>query len=358
MNMRENRQGSIRLTAKELSDATRILVVTRKPELMYDYLESKGDRYANLANSVVKGDSLLGAFAINHLDGFKLENNKNIPHSTDDEIRFNMAEEYLIMLYKRFDKEGFIVQGDINNEEAMIIHDNVFEKLGLSKEAWTLKIVLDVMPEEQRESYWQSSLNAVGDTEKETLLSLLTIDFMLNRLAESPAKDQPKIHSWIRKAIDIDNVIDGLNVTAKKTYKSFFSEEPIDNIQYNNYILYNTGNPLIDKGTDRFSFWNHPSRQTESFQVQLDWRGQPLSEYYLERPDYMLPETGLFDSPSVNYQPDVAHYDSMVGQLRDNMSSINNSMSSFDDRYSVPRMPNIPEFSYSDYSSGGSFSFN
>ncbi len=135
MNMRENRQGSIRLTAKELSDATRILVVTRKPELMYDYLESKGDRYANLVNSVVKGDSLLGTFAINHLDGFKLENNKNIPHSTDEEIRFNMAEEYLIMLYKRFDIEGFIVQGDINNEEAMIIHDNVFEKLGLSKEA-------------------------------------------------------------------------------------------------------------------------------------------------------------------------------------------------------------------------------
>ncbi len=221
------------------------------------------------------------------------------------------------------------------------------------------------MPEEQRESYWQSSLNAVGDTEKETLLSLLTIDFMLNRREESPAKDQPKIHSWIRKAIDIDNVINGLNVTARKTYKSFFSEESIDNIQYNNYILYNTGNPLIDKGTDRFSFCNHPSRQTESFQVQLDWRGQtefthenPLSEYYLERPDYMLPETGLFDSPSVNYQPDVAHYDSMIDSLRGSMSSINNSMISFDNRYSVPRIPNIPKFSYSGYSSGGSFSFN
>ncbi|OAT53365.1 hypothetical protein [Providencia heimbachae] len=29
-----------------------------------------------------------------------------------------------------------------------------------------------------------------------------------------------------------------------------------------------------------------------------------------------------------------------------------------DDRYSVPKMPNIPEFSYSGYSSGGTFSFN
>ncbi|MEY0288567.1 hypothetical protein AB7303_06190 [Providencia rettgeri] len=179
-----------------------------------------------------------------------------------------------------------------------------------------------------------------------------------------------------------------------------------------------------------------------------------MSEYYLERPDYILPETGLFDSPSVNYQPDVAHYDrmiddlrgnmpsinnkstppikyphnmvdksilestypksepnrqlaprttnlldrfkdnetptnyylerpsvvlpgtpgfkdfptdtirnnhhfeNMIGQLRDNMSSMNNSMDSFEDKYSIPSMPSMPEFSYSGYSSGGSFSFN
>ncbi|MDD9338545.1 MAG: hypothetical protein PV362_02545 [Providencia heimbachae] len=57
MNMRKNRQGSLILTAKKLSDTTRILVVTRKPELIYDYLESKRDRYAKLANSVVKSDN-------------------------------------------------------------------------------------------------------------------------------------------------------------------------------------------------------------------------------------------------------------------------------------------------------------
>lgn len=72
----------------------------------------------------------------------------------------------------------------------------------------------------------------------------------------------------------------------------------------------------------------------------------------------MLPETGLFDSPSINYKPDVEYYDRMIDNLRDSMSSMNNSMSSFDDRYSMPTMPSVPEFSYSGYSSGASFSFN
>ncbi|EPG7575854.1 serine protease [Providencia rettgeri] len=460
MNINGRRQGNLELISTDLSNATRILMVSKRPELMYDYLESKGDRYAKLANSVVKGDSLLGAFAMNHLDEFKLENGKKI-ENIEDKIRFKMAERYLVTLYSRFHNEGFIIKGDINHIEAMEIHNDVFDNLDYSRDAWTLKIVFDVMPEENREKYWQSALNSIGNTEKETLLSLNTMSFMLERLEESPAKDQPRIHNWMRKAIDIDNLIDGLNITAKKIYREILPSETIDNMQYNNYILYNTGNPLIDRGTERFSFWDYPSQHLESFQVQTDWRGQTefthknlLSEYYLERPDYILPETGLFDSPSVNYQPDVAHYDrmiddlrgnmpsinnkstppikyphnmvdksilestypksepnrqlaprttnlldrfkdnetptnyylerpsvvlpgtpgfkdfptdtirnnhhfeNMIGQLRDNMSSMNNSMDSFDDKYSIPSMPSIPEFSYSGYSSGGSFSFN
>ncbi|MEY0971047.1 serine protease [Providencia huaxiensis] len=460
MNINGRRQGNLELISTDLSNATRILMVSKRPELMYDYLESKGDRYGKLANSVVKGDSLLGAFAMNHLDEFKLENGEKI-ENIEDKIRFKMAERYLVTLYSRFHNEGFIIKGDINHVEAMQIHNDVFDNLDYSRDAWTLKIVFDVMPEENRETYWQTALNSIGDTEKETLLSLNTMSFMLERLEESPAKDQPKIHNWMRKAIDIDNLIDGLNITAKKAYRAFFSSKTIDNMQYNNYILYNTGNPLIDRGTERFSFWDYPSQHLESFQVQTDWRGQTefthknlLSEYYLERPDYILPETGLFDSPSVNYQPDVAHYDrmiddlrgnmpsinnkstppikyphnmvdksilestypksepnrqlaprttnlldrfkdnetptnyylerpsvvlpgtsgfkdfptdtirnnhhfeNMIDNLRDNMSSMNNSMDSFDDKYSISSMPSIPEFSYSGYSSGGSFSFN
>ncbi|HHR5881776.1 TPA: hypothetical protein ACS7XF_001725 [Providencia alcalifaciens] len=57
MNNEVNRQGSVTLTWTDTSKALKILILTKRPELMYEYFTSKGDRYALLANSVVKGDS-------------------------------------------------------------------------------------------------------------------------------------------------------------------------------------------------------------------------------------------------------------------------------------------------------------
>nr|WP_285316274.1 hypothetical protein [Providencia rettgeri] len=68
MRTQEIRKGDLKLTRSDVSNAIKILYVTKEPKLMYEYLESKGDRYAKLANSVVKGDSLSGAFALNYLD--------------------------------------------------------------------------------------------------------------------------------------------------------------------------------------------------------------------------------------------------------------------------------------------------
>ncbi|MEQ4799568.1 hypothetical protein ABN081_23235, partial [Enterobacter cloacae] len=82
------------------------------------------------------------------------------------------------------------------------------------------------------------------------------------------------------------------------------------------------------------------------------------TSYYLERPSVVLPGvSGFKDFPEDTFQHN-HHFENMIGQLRDNMSSMNNSMYSFDDKYPIPSMSSIPEFSYSGYSSGGSFSFN
>lgn len=461
MRTQEIRKGDLKLTRSDVSNAIKILYVTKEPKLMYEYLESKGDRYAKLANSVVKGDSLSGAFALNYLDEAILEHIGVQDEFIIERIRYDMAIAYVQTLKNRFEDGKDVIYGDINHIEAKLFHSSVFSYYNLPSDAWTLEPVFFVLPREQRESYWQRALNSVGDIESEILLSINTKDIMFRALYEAPAHMQPKIHSWTKRVLDIDNVVDGVVVTAKKSYQNIISHIEEDNMDRINTIIYNTGNPLIDRGTERFSFWDYPSQHLESFQVQTDWRGQTefthknlLSEYYLERPDYILPETGLFDSPSVNYQPDIAHYDrmiddlrgnmpsinnkstppikyphnmvdksilestypksepnrqlaprttnlldrfkdnetptnyylerpsvvlpgtpgfkdfptdtirnnhhfeNMIGQLRDNMSSMNNSMDSFEDKYSIPSMPSIPEFSYSGYSSGGSFSFN
>ncbi|MEZ2758293.1 hypothetical protein ACBQ54_11300 [Providencia vermicola] len=82
------------------------------------------------------------------------------------------------------------------------------------------------------------------------------------------------------------------------------------------------------------------------------------TSYYLERPSVVLPGTSGFKDFPTDTIRNNHHFENMIDNLRDNMSSMNNSIDSFDDKYSIPSMPSIPEFSYSGYSSGGSFSFN
>ncbi|HEQ1858761.1 TPA: serine protease [Providencia alcalifaciens] len=417
MNNEVNRQGSVTLTWTDTSKALKILMLTKRPELMYEYFASKGDRYALLANSVVKGDSFSGKFALNYLEEVIVENGQICNETKLEKIRFDMAYAYIYEQRRRLKNGATEITGDINYKEAMIFHERVFKKYKLPAEAWTLQPVFNVIPDEKdREVYWQKALDAVGDTEKEAELSLSTMNIMFESLYEAPANKQLQTHRWMRRVIYIDNAVDTMTLTFKKTYGFF--ESPSLKIDLNEALAlaYETGNPLIDRGTNRLSFWDYPSENIDKYSIQTDWVGQTdfehkdrLSEYYLERPAYVLPETGLFDSPSVNYSPNVNKHNAMiddvignipsagysnhhtpiemtasghrghpvsvyrpndfqigecqmdrtVDSLRDHMSSMNHSSSSFDRDFRIPQAPSIPEFNYSGgYSSPSSrFSF-
>ncbi|WP_265717139.1 serine protease [Providencia rustigianii] len=412
-----NRQGSVKLTWTDTSKALKILVLTKKPELMYEYLASKGDRYAPLANSVVKGDSFSGRFALNYFEEVIIENGHIYNEVKLEKIRFDMAYAYIHTLRNRLQNSVTEIIGDINYKEAMAFHERVFERYKLPAEAWTLQPVFNVIPDEKdREVYWQKALDAVGDTEKEAELSLSTMNIMFESLYDAPANKQLQTHRWMRRVIDIDNAVDSVTITLKKTYGFFESPSLEIGLNEARALVYETGNPLIDRGTNRLSFWDHPSENSDKYSTQTDWVGQTefehknrLTEYYLERPAYILPETGLFNSPSVNYKPNIDKYNSMVDDvisrnpsagysnnhapieiissghrgfpvsvyrpndfqigesqmdrtvdnLRDHMSSMNHSSSSFSRDFSVPQVPSMPEFNYSGgYSSPSSrFSF-
>lgn len=417
MNNEVNRQGSVTLTWTDTSKALKILILTKRPELMYEYFASKGDRYALLANSVVKGDSFSGKFALNYLEEVIIENGQICNETKLEKIRFDMAYAYIYEQRSRLKNGVTEITGDINYKEAMAFHERVFKKYKLPAEAWTLQPVFNVIPDEKdREVYWQKALDAVVDTEKEAELSLSTMNIMFESLYDSPANKQLQTHRWMRRVIDIDNAVDTVTLTFKKTYGFF--ESPSLRIDLNEALAlaYETGNPLIDRGTNRLSFWDYPSENIDKYSIQTDWVGQTdfehkdrLSEYYLERPAYILPETGLFNSPSANYSPNVNKHNAMiddvignipfttysnnhapieitasehrgypvsvyrpndfqigecqmdrtVDNLRDHMSSINHSSSSFDRDFRIPQAPSMPEFNYSGgYSSSSSrFSF-
>ncbi len=384
---------------------------------MYEYLASKGDRYAVLANSVVKGDSFSGKFALNYLEEIMIEKGIVVSREKFEEIRFDMAFFYSYTLQNRFTDGVTEIYGDINHEEVMWFHEFVFDMHKLPAEAWTLQPVFNVMPGyENKERYWQKVLNAVGEPDREIELSLSTMNIMYEGLYDATESEKSEIHSWIRRVIDIDNAIDGVVISLKNTYGFFVSptlEVDLDDAQA---LVYETGNPLIDRGTNRLSFWDLPPQSRYEYYLQPDWVGQTefehfdrLSEYYLERPAYILPETGLFNSPSANYSPNVNKHSAMiddvignipfagysnnhapieitasehrgypvsvyrpndfqigecqtdrtVDSLRDHMSSMDHSSSSFDRDFRIPQAPSMPEFNYSGgYSSPSSrFSF-
>ncbi|WP_321146914.1 serine protease, partial [Providencia alcalifaciens] len=411
------RQGYLRLTKREAVKAHKILTLSRKPELMYEYLASKGDRYAVLANSVVKGDSFSGKFALNYLEEIMIEKGIVVSREKFEEIRFDMAFFYSYTLQNRFTDGVTEIYGDINHEEVMWFHEFLFDMHKLPAEAWTLQPVFNVMPGyENKERYWQKVLNAVGEPDREIELSLSTMNIMYEGLYDATESEKSEIHSWIRRVIDIDNAIDGVVISLKNTYGFFVSptlEVDLDDAQA---LVYETGNPLIDRGTNRLSFWDLPPQSRYEYYLQPDWVGQTefehfdrLSEYYLERPAYILPETGLFNSPSANYSPNVNKHSAMiddvignipfagysnnhapieitasehrgypvsvyrpndfqigecqtdrtVDSLRDHMSSMDHSSSSFDRDFRIPQAPSMPEFNYSGgYSSPSSrFSF-
>lgn len=417
MKNKHYRQGYLRLTKREAVKAHKILTLSRKPKLMYEYLASKGDRYAVLANSVVKGDSFSGKFALNYLEEIMIEKGIVVSREKFEEIRFDMAFFYSYTLQNRFTDGVTEIYGDINHEEVMWFHEFVFDMHKLPAEAWTLQPVFNVMPGyENKERYWQKVLNAVGEPDREIELSLSTMNIMYEGLYDATESEKSEIHSWIRRVIDIDNAIDGVVISLKNTYGFFVSptlEVDLDDAQA---LVYETGNPLIDRGTNRLSFWDLPPQSRYEYYLQPDWVGQTefehfdrLSEYYLERPAYILPETGLFNSPSANYSPNVNKHSAMiddvignipfagysnnhapieitasehrgypvsvyrpndfqigecqtdrtVDSLRDHMSSMDHSSSSFDRDFRIPQAPSMPEFNYSGgYSSPSSrFSF-
>ncbi|MCB5307989.1 S8 family serine peptidase [Yersinia massiliensis] len=329
-------QDELRLTAAELACAKEILDSKKDPALMYEYLISKGDRYASLANGVARGDSIAGEAAIGYLKNIAASHNQLVTEELINKIRFDMASEYLDLQYSRLEDSTNSISGDINHKEAGKFHNVVFKKYDLPPEAWTLEPVLKVMPVEQREGYWQRVLNSAGNPSEEILLSINTVKMMIGELSNSPASEQPKIHQWLRTILDPDNAGVVGRVISSQLFS--FSDDIPDAVPQCNIDINITPSPLatehiadedqrqrdvtngylINKPTHSLSFTDSSLDNTDFAsvqmgsmasggirpgEIQLDPNMQPsryLSEYYLERPAYMLPEKGLFDAATLN----------------------------------------------------------
>ncbi|AKP34862.1 S8 family serine peptidase [Yersinia aleksiciae] len=331
--------GKLQLNTADLKCAREILEShkeSKNPGPMYDFLITKGDRYAILANGVVNGNSIAGEIAISYLKSVAGGHNQPITEVQLINIRYDMALGYLDMLQSRLDSRTGTIYGDINHKQAEKFHYIVLNKYGLPPEAWTLNPVLKVMPENFREGYWQDTLNAAGKPAKEIWLSYYTTKYMFDKLSTSEAVDQPEIRIWLKTVSDIDNLGAVASALGNQLFTS--DEAPPVSTQQCNIDISITPSPLatqritdedqarrdvangylVNKPTHSLSFTDGTLDKTDFAsvqmgsmasggirpgEIQLDPNTQPsryLSEYYLERPYYLLPETGLFDAATLN----------------------------------------------------------
>lgn len=287
---------------------------------MYEYLISKGDRYARLASGVITGDSFSGAYAVNYLNSEAQANGIELTPQVLSSIEFSMAVGYIDMVGKRFENiEVSAISGDINHKEASVFHKSVFNHHRLSQNAWTLAPIFSVMNDENRQAFWQDTLDAAGDPSKEIRLAVRTYGIMSDALIEMPASQQLVIHNWFRRNFSIRNAVDTGVIAAQRVGGMFSQSEISSNMDRINAVVNETGDPIIDRGSDRLSFWNFPDANNL---VQTDWVNrtqqeseQLLTEFYLERPPYIMPDTGLFDVPSINNAPTIESVDRLIDSL-------------------------------------------
>lgn len=339
--LQQNRNSSeLQLNTADLARAREILEAhkeSKDPSPMYDFLAAYGDCYANLANGVVKENSLAGKVAINHLVSVATNYGKPLTEVQLKDLRFDLANEYLNILDNRLKASNGTIYGNIDHKQASLLHKRVFNQYELPDKAWTLDAVFKTLDEKEHVSYWGQVLNAAGNPAEELKLSFITYKEMvyystfasediktiarewfttvdsppnygtitkgtINQLFNPPTEDAlvspPQCNTDIsitpspqavQRVIDEDQVrrdVSNGYLVNKPTHSFSFTDATLDNTDFTSVQMGGMASGGIRPG-----------------EIQLDPNVQPnryLSEYYLERPAYMLPETGLFDAATLN----------------------------------------------------------
>ncbi len=392
-----NEQNKFELHLKDAQDVCKKLEEKKDPKILYDYLVENNEQYGVIPNGLVRGDSSAGKMATNFLVERAKQHNIILGHNDLKRIQFKVALETRQKLLDKFDDEKTtVLRKKFTIRDIEDIHDKVFISENLPKEAWTLSIPLQIIPIEKHNEIYDEMISNSGSNKQQVEFGLYLTDEMLTEIIKNPSKEKIELFiEWTNTASTVGNIKEAgavfsdyfveSGITLKKDIAAYVNElkkvipkSDLDiygvesKISQTKTQPINQGAPstppikyphnMVDKSILESTYpKSEPNRQLVPRTTNLLDRfkdNETPTNYYLERPSVVLPGTsGFKDFPTDTIRSN-HHFENMIGQLRDNISSMNNSMDSFDDKYSIPSMPSIPEFSYSGYSSGGSFSFN
>nr|WP_314492880.1 S8 family serine peptidase [uncultured Pseudomonas sp.] len=182
------------ITQEDL-DQARFLFDSSGPAAAYDFLESKGSNYAKLANGVAKEKGYAGNTAIAYMKQVYFEKHGiEMPSAKLEEVKFLMGKGALEAYQKNLNEK--LLDPDIKLDQAVSFHEKAFITADLGPEYWTLDSILKVLPEQEREAYWNRTLNLAGDFTGEVMIAANTF---IELTWHATADQNPEALAWTKR---------------------------------------------------------------------------------------------------------------------------------------------------------------
>lgn len=162
--------------------------------LVYQELYDKGYNYAGWALGVATGSTLSGSAALGYLKdtallGIDSAVCRDLSPETINGIRKDMGAQYLATLITAARKNGDQLGRDVNYQETMMFHENVFNRYALTLSNWTLHTPMELIRQTEGsaavEALWQRIRDTGGDGLDGVGASMALLN-KVGRLAYSP----------------------------------------------------------------------------------------------------------------------------------------------------------------------------
>ncbi|MEX5986433.1 hypothetical protein [Providencia hangzhouensis] len=168
----------------------------QKSEVIYDYLESEGSKYAVIANGLIKEKSLSGKVASNFIDTRLKKNGINESKIILDKLKLDLAEDTLLTFISRSDSDG-VIRGDLTSQETQHIHHNAFERNGISEiiDGHFNNPLPDFTRKFRHKEIHLEMLKSAGNDQAEFQFSIYLSDEMFLEIIKNPKIDSIKYYT-------------------------------------------------------------------------------------------------------------------------------------------------------------------
>lgn len=185
--------------------AAQLILRESTPGVMYRFIANNDYPYATLALGVAEQNTVAGIVALNFMKETIAAQGLSIDDNKIEIILHDMAYEYITALSKQSSGNIRIVTREITHAEAWDFHRAIFKRSGYSEDAWTLNSVFKVIPEADREVYWQQVLASAGSTTAELELAAKTYAMMYQVRFMASDEKQQVAAGWLDRIESIEN---------------------------------------------------------------------------------------------------------------------------------------------------------